>query len=204
MTRVGKIARLPRETREELNRRLRNGEKATLLKKWLNSLHEVQAVLSAEFGGKPISDSNMTEWKTGGYRDWLIEQESLSEVKQLLEETGQFEKLGPKDLTQRLALWLSVRCAVEARKQREAGTDPDLATFGRLCRGLSALRRGEHSAKRLDLEETRLELNQGAGSKKLEKMFWEWTERPDIKKKLFPRPLSRKEQMRRIKMVYGI
>jgi hypothetical protein len=38
MTRTGKIARLPRELRDELNRRLREGEPGIRLVEWLNSL----------------------------------------------------------------------------------------------------------------------------------------------------------------------
>jgi hypothetical protein len=38
MARVGKIARLPLDTREELNRRLANGEVGGSLLWWLNGL----------------------------------------------------------------------------------------------------------------------------------------------------------------------
>jgi hypothetical protein len=42
MTRKGKIARLPRHVRDELNHRLDDGESSTHLVIWLNSLEEVQ------------------------------------------------------------------------------------------------------------------------------------------------------------------
>jgi hypothetical protein len=203
MTRVGKIARFPHAVREQLNCRLRNGEKGRLLLKWLNTLPEARTVLAAEFGSQPVSEPNLSQWRKGGYREWLLAQESLSEVRLLMEEAGELEKLGSGEFTQRLTLWLSVRCAIEARKQRQAGADPDLAAFGRLCRGLTALRRGEHSARRLELEETRLELSQGAGSKKLEKLFWEWTMRPDIKQKLFPKRLTSEERDEQFRMIFG-
>ena len=48
MTGRGKIARLPVELREELNRRIRNGEPGTGLIEWLNGLPEMQAVLALE------------------------------------------------------------------------------------------------------------------------------------------------------------
>jgi hypothetical protein len=43
MTRNGKIVRLPRSIREELNRRLDNGEQGKALVEWLNSPGDPQA-----------------------------------------------------------------------------------------------------------------------------------------------------------------
>ena len=73
MTRVGKIARLPREVREELNRRLRNGEKGTLLKKWLNHLPEARAVMTAYYG-RPASFSYYDGCSTGGREALMLAQ----------------------------------------------------------------------------------------------------------------------------------
>jgi len=42
-TRIGKIGRLPRQVREELNRRLLEGEPGITLVDWLNGLPAVQA-----------------------------------------------------------------------------------------------------------------------------------------------------------------
>ena len=46
MTATGKIARLPQEIRDELNRRLRDGERGRRLVDWLNSLPETQRMLA--------------------------------------------------------------------------------------------------------------------------------------------------------------
>jgi hypothetical protein len=70
-TRTGKIARLPKSIREELNRRIENGEKGLRLVDWLNAQPEVQAVLHEHFGGRPIKHQNFSDWKHGGYQDWL-------------------------------------------------------------------------------------------------------------------------------------
>jgi len=66
-TRTGKIARLPRKIREQLNRRLENGEPGNRLVEWLNSLPEVQKVLAADFDGEPVSEPNLSRWRQGGY-----------------------------------------------------------------------------------------------------------------------------------------
>jgi hypothetical protein len=73
-TRRGKIARLPLAIREELNTRLRNGEVGKDLLLWLNGLAPVLEVLAAQFKGKPVAPCNLSEWKKGGYADWLLQQ----------------------------------------------------------------------------------------------------------------------------------
>ena len=52
MTRNGKIARLPQTIREQINRRLLNGDEGKQIAEWLNTLPEVQALMAAEFDGQ--------------------------------------------------------------------------------------------------------------------------------------------------------
>ncbi len=77
MTRNGKIARLPRTLRQELNQRLGDGEPGVQLVAWLNGLPEVKAVLRRDFGGRDITEQNLSEWKQGGFIDWQRHQETL-------------------------------------------------------------------------------------------------------------------------------
>ena len=75
MTRNGKIARLPHTIREELNSRLHDGQQGKALVKWLNEIQEVKEILELDFGGRPVSESNLSEWKSGGFVDWLRNEE---------------------------------------------------------------------------------------------------------------------------------
>ena len=76
-TRTGKIARLPKEIREQLNRRLENGHTARTILPWLNALPETKQILTEQFESKPIRAQNLSEWKKGGYQDWLQQQERI-------------------------------------------------------------------------------------------------------------------------------
>lgn len=49
MTRNGKIARLPRQIRDELNQRIEDGEPGVRLIEWLNGLPEVTQVMNLAF-----------------------------------------------------------------------------------------------------------------------------------------------------------
>src|SRR5215469_11522451 len=75
MTRKSKIARLPRSVRDELNRRLDNGQPGVRLVEWLNNLSDVKEVLAQDFHGCRITAQNVSKWKRGGYQDWLAQQE---------------------------------------------------------------------------------------------------------------------------------
>lgn len=51
---------------------------------------------------------------------------------------------------------------------------------------LTLLRRGDHSAARLQLEREELELQRASSQTQMEKEFWEWLKRPEIRDKVFP------------------
>ena len=60
-TRTGKIARLPREVREELNLRLERPEPGPQILAWLN--------------GEPVTKQNLSHWRQGGFRNWLTRED---------------------------------------------------------------------------------------------------------------------------------
>ena len=124
-TRTGKIARLPRVVREQLNRRLQDGELGASLVEWLNALPDTQRVLTAEFGGRAISEQNLSEWKQGGYRDWERHQESIALVRQMTRQSDELmEESGGLEVSHRLAALLSVELAQVTNALLEEKTEP--------------------------------------------------------------------------------
>jgi len=91
LTRVGKIARIPYKTREQLNLRLLNGELGSPLLKWLNELPDTIEILAELFGGKPITKQNLSEWRHGGYEDWLRHQHRQENFQQMNEQGEELE-----------------------------------------------------------------------------------------------------------------
>jgi len=115
-TRIGKIARLPGAVREELNRRLHNGALGKELVPWLNELPDVQRVLADLFDGRPISEDNLSEWRRGGFQDWLLQEERRVRIEQL---AGQYQNLGPEAGAKRLDGLLRHRLALELMEELE-------------------------------------------------------------------------------------
>lgn len=89
-TRVGKIARLPENIREDLNKRIVNGQLAPTLLPWLNGMPEVQAVLAEHFGGAQITPQNLSDWRLGGHKAWL---QSRDRHFQRIEHTRELAKM---------------------------------------------------------------------------------------------------------------
>ena len=151
MTRTGKIARLPREIREQLNRRLEDGELGVNLVEWLNSQRKVRSVLKAEFGGNPISEQNLSEWKQGGFAEWQKHQEMLLQARELAANAVELDKACDGSLADRVSSMLAVRyAALLGTLQSTTGERVEAWKMLReVCSDLAALRKGDHSAARV-------------------------------------------------------
>jgi hypothetical protein len=167
LTRLGKTAPLPREIRDQLNRRLQNGEPDQDLVVWLNTLPEAQKAQSPKSGENPISEQDLAEWKESGYRDWLAQQVALEQVRQLTAEVAELEQAGEGALTDRLAQFLSAQYVVAAKAavRQAVGAAVDMKTLELLRGGLVALRRGDQNAGWLRLEGERLEFLKAKAAK---------------------------------------
>jgi len=163
MTRLGKIARLPRTLREQLNARLHNGEMGKRLLAWLNAEPEARSVLAEKFGGRPINDQNLSEWKRGGFADWLRQQEVRQWVQCLREVSEELEEDAG---AYSVADWLSAPLAVALGRwmhlaAQGAPRDPqERAALLGVARELTLLRRGDHTEQRLRLARERWEAQQ--------------------------------------------
>jgi hypothetical protein len=201
-TRIGKIARLSHDIREQLNTRLRDGEPAQTILDWLNAIPGVQAVLDSQFDSHPISEQNLSEWRHGGFRDWLTRQDALTLLRVLQDKDalGHEELSGP--ISDKLARWAALQYAAAAQSLLASQPDPAAhwSRLRELCADISCLRRNDLSAERLVLERDWLALETSTAKQQTEKAFWAWTKRPEISKKLRPNlqggiPMKRLRQL---------
>jgi hypothetical protein len=139
MARRGKIGRLPHEIRLELNRRMRDGTEGKALVEWLNAQDVVATVMKEQFGGQPISESNLTHWRKGGYQEWLI-REGASAFLRELTESDQPALKDPDEMLEALTACLAGRLAAAA-DEAEAGTADPVARWKRLRETVSTLLR---------------------------------------------------------------
>jgi hypothetical protein len=212
-TRIGKIARLPHSIREQLNLKLHDGLPAKSILPWLNSLPETKAILTADFDNRPITKQNLSDWKHGGFRDWLLQFQAANFLldfssssslppANLRDGTDQPQNLpsslthhesritdlhNESRLTAKLLLWTQLQYVAMAR-HIDAETDPDRkwSALRHFANDISRLKRSSLADDYLQIQHDWLALSQSNTADKKEKDFWKWTTRPDIAKKLFP------------------
>ena len=126
ITHIGKIGRLPKCTRDELGHRIEDGEQGKELVKWLNGLSGVQRVLKEQFGGRAVTEQNLSEWKQTGHPEWLRQEKTRSLVGQL---TEQAEDLGEvsngQEISDLFASLLAAELTQLAAALLEKITDPE-------------------------------------------------------------------------------
>ena len=205
VTRNGKIARLPKAVREELNRRLSDGEPGKELVAWLNGLPEVQSMVAAEFGGRAVREQNLSEWKQGGYEEWLRQQEALELVRHLSAEADDLKVASGEPLSDKLGLWLAARYAVATRKLADENHgELDWQRLRELCSDVVALRRGDHSAARLKMEQARLDRERDETEEEAVAHFQRWAKNPAVREMICGHCVSPEERERRLRAIFGL
>ena len=158
-TRNGKISRLPLEIREQLNTRLADGEPGIRLVAWLNANPGVMKVLRDQFDGRPMTENNLSEWRAGGYEEWLLLRSFLDEARVLSENAGQVAVAGVTSEHLHLVL-----IAHHAHLLQNLETMPEAAftkkvdALKKLTASIMNMRRAETQEARVQLQRERLEL----------------------------------------------
>ncbi len=189
MNRNGKIHQIAPEIRDQLNRRLNDGETGVALAEWLNSLPQVQQLIASQFDGFPVTPQNVSDWKQGPYRDWQICQKARHILQSANPDDPELKQLLSGSLADNLAQWLTLRFAAAAHSLAsldEQDPKAELRLLGQFSADVIRLLRSQLSAGRLKVEQQRLALDKSRDAAELETLFWDWTKRPDIVEKLFP------------------
>ena len=151
MKRTGKIARLPHQTRQELNRRLLDSEPGDPLLAWLNARPEVQAVLREQFDGNPITKQNLSEWRTGGFAVWELREEVFGDALQAEETSDELDAITNFRLADSLCTVLAGRYAsllVHWDGEVTPVITQKLRALHSLCRDLTTLRRHAQESRK--------------------------------------------------------
>ena len=139
-----------------MNERLLDGEGGQALVEWLNRDKAVQQVLARYFDGAPITEQNLSEWRQGGYQDWLAQRDTVDAVNQVSEQATDVLCLVNDE--ERFSDHLSVVLSAElARATKALLSDQDYPPkrwqrLTGLTSLLNNLRRGDLQASRLELQ----------------------------------------------------
>src|SRR5580692_8365246 len=196
-TRTGKIARLARLIRNRLNQRLDDGEEGKKLVRWLNRMPEVRAVMAESFQGKPVTEQNLSEWKAGGFAEWVQRQEFLEQARELAEEAEDLRAVSTAgnraSFSEHLSTVLAMRYA-RVLKNWQGEASEEMTKQLRLLHGLS------HDVARLarvGLERQKVELTREKSQAELVDLFSEWMELPAVREAYGEEVQSPKSKVRR-------
>ena len=158
ITHVGKIGRLPKSIRDDLGRRIEDGEPGKELVIWLNGEPRVQEILKKQFGGRAITEQNLSEWKQCGHPDWLRQEQIRSLVAKLTEQAGDLaDAADGMEISDRFASVMTAELIVVTRARLEKEADPEKRSriICEVHRELCQLRRDDHRAVRTVIKRER-------------------------------------------------
>jgi hypothetical protein len=192
-TRTGKIARLPHSLREEINRRLLDGETSGTLLAWLNAEPEAVRIWEAHFEGVPASAENLSQWRMGGYRDWIGRNEKSEHLKTLTSFAVKVAKSGGSIADGAAAIIAgnilealeTVGNLVVTGGSDDAEKDP-LEGLCSVANAVGSLQKGAAARGRLELDKKKVRLKEQAQQLDREKFesqtvskFLEWARTPE-------------------------
>lgn len=174
--RTGKIGSIPADIRRELNVRLYNGEKGPRLLSWLNDQPDVTRIMEEQWNSEPISASNLSEWRAGGYKDFLRRQETVENTKALSQWALDLAKAAGGDLAAGPA-------AIAAGKLLSFIEDAGEDRIDAIVSAISTLRKDELQAKSLSIKEKQVQETTKANrlaelkfQRETARLFLEWFE----------------------------
>lgn len=180
MSRIGKIARLPKTVREQLNVRLEDNEPGEQILEWLNGLPQTQKVLKSLFDGVPVSKQNLSDWRTGGFREWQAQQEALKAMEGMVSEAEELQSSSDEPMSDKLATWLLARYFMKIKQALAAGGVDEIKLLHQFCADVVALRRGDHSTARLKLAEEKQDREEGESEEEIMEYFYTWVKDPEV------------------------
>jgi len=193
MARQGKIARLPHDLREEVNRRLLDGETSRTILKWLNAQPSAVKVWDELFEGAPASAQNLSEWRAGGYAEWRKQRDKVENLKTLSSFASNLAKAGGSIADGAAAvIGGQILEALEAAGNLavtggsdDAEKDP-LDGLAKMASAVASLQKAGTAKGKLELEKKRvgqkdrqLDLDEAKFEKQTVTKFFEWARTPE-------------------------
>lgn len=206
MTRNGKIARLPKAVREQLNRRLADGEPGEPLLTWLNELPATKKVLAEHFGGSAVSKQNLSEWRTGGFVEWEAHEELMAKTQALASQAKDLSGVARSRLTEHLATVLSARYAalvMDWKGEPDEAFEKKARALRGLCRDVTELRRCDLRVARLNTEEKWHEHRREKDEQELLARFDQWLDNEEVREAYCKNWHNRAERVRLIRQAFG-
>lgn len=198
-----KIGRLPFAVRNELNERIRDGEGGPAILAWLNAEKATRRVLREMKAGE-VNAQNLTDWRSGGYADWLADQERADRIRRLAEISSTIASAAGENAA-------GVGCNIAAAKIMDILEESDPEKVADLAKALVQLRSSENADKKVALAEEKnalakeqLSLSRARFERDTARLFVKWAQNRDAMALANDRKLGTDEKTERIgRLMFG-
>jgi hypothetical protein len=113
--------------------------------------------------------------------------ETVSALREMTADAAELKRVAGGSITDTVAGWLAPQYLLAAQEKLSGAEGARRWEILRLfVQDWAILRRGEHSAARLQLDCQRLAFERKCAERAKMSEFWKWTKRPEIKRKLWP------------------
>ena len=139
---------------------MENGEPGAVLVAWLNEQPKTKEAMAAYFGGRKITEQNLSEWRGGGHQDWLAQEAAAAEVEGFAEAAQKLAESADGRLTDHLSTVLAARYATLLANWKGEVTREflrKLEVLRALRKDVVALRRSEHDDIKVTMAQQRFE-----------------------------------------------
>ncbi|MCW0220111.1 MAG: hypothetical protein OJI67_17430 [Prosthecobacter sp.] len=188
----GKVGRLPAKIREEVCRRILDGQSAPQILPWLNGLEETKKAMAVHFDGQEITPQNLSAWRTGGFQVWKAQQDDIQETRERALYSMRLAKASGGNLSEG-ALAQVTGEVMELMEQitalRRAGADIDLKALMAINKILVNARARELETqshqldlKKLDQKDRELALAERVFQTKTAEMFLKFFEEEETRR----------------------
>ena len=163
-TRIGKIAQLPKSIRDDLNHRLENGKQGRELLEWLNSLPETKELITQKFDNQPVTASNLSDWRHGGFQDWRADQIREARIQRICETGSSLEQAEAGDLFENFARITIAEMMVNLDAVQKLRGEKRDQKMKHLVRDLARLQNAYNHSRRTDLAWTKYNDTNNSGT----------------------------------------
>lgn len=210
MPRNGKIARLPRAVREELNRRMDDGEQGEPLLRWLNELPATQKVVAAHFEGAAVNKQNLSDWRLGGFVEWQARQELTEDSLDLggdVEDLAAARSGAHKNLTENLATVVGLRYArlvMDWKGEPDEAFEKKAKALRGMVRDVTELRRSDLRAAKQALDEKWRDHQRVKDAGEVLEIFDRWNQIDEVREIYGQSWPSEEERLRAVRRKYNM
>jgi hypothetical protein len=171
-----KIARLPFELRETLNGHLLDNKPGRWICDWVNIQPQAKAIFAEFFGGEPLNAENLSQWRQGGYQNWLSKRDHFAALTELTEIAKRTAKATGGNVADAAAEIAGGKLLALLDSMSEDDAETFLAAFAKYRAAEAAALSAKTNVVRTQNQSAALALAQQKFQRETARLFLEWFE----------------------------